>query len=350
MAGEDESAFVRVHDNNYLSAAKRLYMTATPRIYDDTSKAKAGQANAILASMDDESIFGPEFYRLGFGEAVSKGLLTDYKVLVLAVDEEQVSRAFQLQLADDDSELRLDDVAKIVGCWNGLGKRQHPGTDFGADDAPMTRAVAFAGTIKDSQKFARLFGPWSRTTPGRTIPRMTMTNTPPLGARSRTSTAPSTYWCATRSSTGSRPRRLPVPAAAVQRPVPVRGRRRSRAGRGDVPQPTQVVVDVVQSVGRVMRKAPGKQYGYIILPVGIPAGLTPEEALGDNKKYQVVWEVLQALRAHDERFNAMINKIDLTEPGTTGSSHRRRRTGGDSNSPGAPSPHVQDALLAAVAR
>ena len=140
LAGEDESAFVRVHDNNYLHAVRRLYMTATPRIYDDTSKAKAGQANVILASMDDESVFGPEFHRLGFGEAVSRGLLTDYKVLVLAVDEEQVSRAFQIQLADDNSELRLDDVAKIIGCWNGLAKRKRSGTDFGADDSPMTRA------------------------------------------------------------------------------------------------------------------------------------------------------------------------------------------------------------------
>jgi predicted helicase len=75
--------------------------------------------------------------------------------------------------------------------------------------------------------------------------------------------------------------------------------------------PRKSVVDVVQSVGRVMRRAPGKQYGYIILPVGIPAGLRPEEALKDNKRYQVVWEVLQALRAHDERFNAMVNKIEL---------------------------------------
>jgi predicted helicase len=72
-------------------------------------------------------------------------------------------------------------------------------------------------------------------------------------------------------------------------------------------------VDVVQSVGRVMRKAPGKKYGYIILPIGIPADMTPEEALKDNKKYEVVWQVLQALRAHDDRFNAVVNQIELNE-------------------------------------
>ena len=77
--------------------------------------------------------------------------------------------------------------------------------------------------------------------------------------------------------------------------------------------PRKSVVDIVQSVGRVMRKAPGKQYGYIILPVGIPAGMTPEQALRDNKRYAAVWEVLQALRAHDERFNAMVNRIELVK-------------------------------------
>jgi predicted helicase len=77
LAGESESAFVRVHDNIYLPAAKRIYMTATPRIYDDSTKTRAGDANAVLASMDDESRFGPVFHRLGFGEAVERGLLTD---------------------------------------------------------------------------------------------------------------------------------------------------------------------------------------------------------------------------------------------------------------------------------
>src|SRR5664280_2511342 len=75
--------------------------------------------------------------------------------------------------------------------------------------------------------------------------------------------------------------------------------------------PRNSVVDVVQSVGRIMRKAPDKQYGYVILPVGIPADMSPEQALANNEKYKVVWQVLQALRAHDERFNAMINQIEL---------------------------------------
>ena len=78
-------------------------------------------------------------------------------------------------------------------------------------------------------------------------------------------------------------------------------------------QPRKSMVDVVQAVGRVMRLAEGKDYGYVILPIAVPAGVAPSEALRDNKKYQVVWQVLQALRSHDERLAAEINKIDINK-------------------------------------
>jgi len=157
LAGEDESSFVRVHDHTFIRATNRLYMTATPRIYDDASKSKAAEGSAVLASMDDESVFGPEFHRLGFGDAVGRGLLSDYKVLVLAVDEKSVSKQFQAQLADENNELNLDDAAKIVGCWNGLAKRGLDEQRLHASGKPMRRAVAFARTIKDSKHVAGLF-------------------------------------------------------------------------------------------------------------------------------------------------------------------------------------------------
>ncbi|WP_307858269.1 DEAD/DEAH box helicase [Cellulomonas fulva] len=314
LAGTDESAFVKVHDNTFIRATKRLYMTATPRIYDDSSKAKAGQAQAVLASMDDESLYGAELHRLGFGEAVTKGLLTDYKVLVLAVDEKDVSRTFQDQLADENSELRLDDAAKIVGCWNGLAKRGHAESGFGEDTAPMTRAVAFAGSIAKSKQFAAMF---SQVTADYVEARRL------AGA----TTGDDPLQCEVDHVDGTfnvleRNKRLDwlkaeVPDGACR----VLTNARCLSEGVDVPaldavmflNPRKSVVDVVQSVGRVMRKAPGKQYGYIILPIGIPAGMKPEDALKDNTKYAVVWEVLQALRAHDERFNAMVNKIELNK-------------------------------------
>lgn len=313
LAGEDESAFVRVHDDSYLRGAKRLYMTATPRIYDDSSKAKAGEANAVLASMDDDAVFGPELHRLGFGEAVSRDLLTDYKVLVLAVDETSVSRTFQLQLADEGNELRLDDAAKIVGCWNGLAKRGDAEHSFAGDPAPMRRAVAFAGTIKDSKHIESLFG--------QTVQQYAAAHDLEDAAGEPVLTCEIQHVDGTFNALERNTRldwlRADVPEGTCR----ILTNARCLSEGVDVPaldavmflSPRKSVVDIVQSVGRVMRKAPGKQYGYIILPVGIPAGLTPEQALRDNKRYAAVWEVLQALRAHDERFNAMVNRIELVK-------------------------------------
>ena len=120
LAGEDASNFVRIHDAGYIRAAKRLYMTATPRLYDDAVKGKAAEHSAELTSMDDEGIYGPEFYRLGFGEAVDKGLLTDYKVLVMTVDESVAAEAIA---RSDDNQINLTTASAMIGAWNGLAKR-----------------------------------------------------------------------------------------------------------------------------------------------------------------------------------------------------------------------------------
>jgi predicted helicase len=315
LAGEDESAFVRVHDNTYLPAAKRVYMTATPRIYDDSSKTKAGEANAILASMDNEELYGPEFHRLGFGEAVELELLTDYKVLVLTVDEESVARTFQQLLSDDGNELKLDDAAKIVGCWNGLAKRGKVEHSFEPDTRPMRRAIAFAGNIKDSKRIEELFQSVTDHYVGATD-QENSDGTSPLrcnvqhvdGTMNALERNNKLDWLKDEPTQGSC--RILTNARCLSEGV-------------DVPaldavmflSPRKSVVDIVQSVGRVMRKddASGKRFGYIILPIGIPAGMTPEEALKDNKRYAAVWEVLQALRAHDERFDALVNRIALSK-------------------------------------
>lgn len=155
LAGEDASNFVRIHDAGYIRAAKRLYMTATPRLYDDAVKGKAAEHSAELTSMDDEGIYGPEFYRLGFGEAVDKGLLTDYKVLVMTVDE---SVAAEAMARSDDNQINLTTASAMIGAWNGLAKRsgelQGKKGGFEENAQPMQRAVAFAKDIKSSQLIA----------------------------------------------------------------------------------------------------------------------------------------------------------------------------------------------------
>ncbi|MDQ1176979.1 type ISP restriction/modification enzyme [Microbacterium sp. SORGH_AS_0421] len=313
LAGAEESTFVRVHNQDYIRGKKRLYMTATPKIYADSSRSKAEEAGAVLTDMNDASLFGEEFHRLGFGEAVNIGRLTDYKVLVLAVDESYVSKRFQRLLADEDNELTLDDAAKIVGCWNGLSKRALTQDEFKLDPEPMKRAVAFARNIVESKKISQLFEQVvSREIELIDSEEKDSQNLVAVEAEH----VDGTYNVLLRNEKldwlkedpGDGNARLLTNARCLSEGV-------------DVPSldavmflnPRDSVVDVIQSVGRVMRKLDGKKYGYVILPIGVPADVDPATALSDNKKYRVVWQVLQALRAHDERFDAEINKIDLTK-------------------------------------
>lgn len=313
LADTDESNFVKVHDPSFIRSARRLYMTATPRLFAEETKTKASENAAVLASMDDELVYGPEFHRLGFGEAVGAGLLTDYKVLVLTVDEKYVAGPLQQQFADDNHELNLDDATKIVGCWNGLAKRtgvDTSGSDFGTDTKPMQRAVAFLRDIKSSKKLAAKFAD--------VIDAYDEADEDVL--RCEVEHVDGTYNALERNH---RLQWLKAPLPDNQ--CRILSNARCLSEGVDVPgldavlflNPRNSVVDVVQSVGRVMRRAEGKEYGYIILPVGVPAGMAPSEALADNKRFKVVWQVLQALRAHDDRFNATVNKLELNKEKAT---------------------------------
>ncbi|WP_339374490.1 DEAD/DEAH box helicase [Picosynechococcus sp. PCC 73109] len=312
LADSDESYFVKVHNQDFLKAKKRLYMTATPKIYNDVSKTQAKEGDAVICSMDDESLYGPEFHRLGFGEAVGAGLLTDYKVLVLAVDEKYVSKTFQHQLADANDELNLEDAVRITGCWNGLSKRmlEDIGGNHIDDLAPMRRAVAFSSSIKDSKRvvslFAEIIDEYRRSHPNEEILDCELDHVD--GSMNSLQRNQKLDWLKEDTHHQGKVCRILSNARCLSEGV-------------DVPaldavmflNPRNSIVDVVQSVGRVMRKVDGKKYGYIILPIGIPADVSPEEALRNNKKYKVVWSVLQALRAHDDRFNATVNKIELNK-------------------------------------
>jgi predicted helicase len=241
-ASHDDSAFVRVHDNTYIESGKRLYMTATPRIYVQEAKAKAGQDDVKMYSMDDEAVYGPEFHHLGFGKAVEMGHLADYKVLVLAVDEEAVSKSFQ-SLFEGNGDLNLDDAARIVGCWNGLSKRGVNGQRLDiTDSSPMRRAVAFARNIKESKKLAADFELVGR----QLLVNRGETEAPAL--KLEADHVDGTFNVLERSVQarlaqgrrhrhGRRRRHLPDP---LQRPLPLRRRRRPLPGRGPVPEPAQL--------------------------------------------------------------------------------------------------------------
>ena len=113
---DDTSPFVLVHNNDRIRANKRLYMTATSRLYTQSAKTKAAKHNIEVFSMDDPTTYGPEFHRLRFSTAVAHDLLSDYKVVVLAMSEQGVQDTLHNYLSNGGSEVNISDAAKIVGC------------------------------------------------------------------------------------------------------------------------------------------------------------------------------------------------------------------------------------------
>lgn len=323
---DDDSAFVKVHDQTVVKGKKRVYMTATPRVYGVQATAKAEKEDIVLYSMDRPEFFGETLHTLTFSEAVhGLGILCDYKVIVLTISEDEVSRALQKSLADENNSLRVDDAAKIVGCWRALSK-QDTQADLSFDPDPMRRAVAFCQVIEakkggkthkvSSKNIASMFqavvdeyrqslielNPEHPDVVSQLICEAEHVD----GGMTATQKEVKLNW---------------LKADTPENTCRVLSNVRCLSEGVDVPaldavlflSPRNSQVDVVQSVGRVMRKPrnSNKKLGYVILPVVIPSGVSPEVALNDNKTYKVVWEVLQALRSHDDRFDAMINKLDL---------------------------------------
>lgn len=311
LVNEDESTFVKVHKNDFLKAKKRLYMTATPRLFSDNSKSQAAKTEAILCSMDDEEIYGEEFYRIGFGEAVEKGLLTDYKVLVLTLNENDVPRGIQRALAKDNGVIEMDDISKLIGCVNALSKKVlgDEGILKISDPAPMRRAVAFCSNIAVSNKISNIFiqtaDEYKSSLPEDKASEMVSIHSRHIdGSMNAPARDELLSWLKDDINEGDC--RVLTNVRCLSEGV-------------DVPSldavlflsPRNSQVDVVQSVGRVMRKAEGKNCGYVIIPIFVSAHENATDVLDKGDKFKVVWSVLNALRAHDDRFNALINKIDL---------------------------------------
>jgi len=311
LDGEEESNFVKIHSNDHVKASKRLYMTATPRIFGDNVRSKADEVGAELASMDNPVLFGETLFYRGFGWAVQNGLLTDYKVIVLAMDEGLVSAAVQKRLGDAGSELVLDDATKIIGCYKALTKIDLK-ADVTADPHPMRRALAFAKDIRSSKLIRDEFAAVVDEYLGQDS--VVESDEPSTHLQCEIEHVDGTFNAKTRGALLDW-----LKADAGENTCRILTNARCLSEGVDVPaldaimflHPRKSQIDVVQSVGRVMRKTDTKKMGYVILPVGVPAGVPPEQALADNERYRVVWQILNALRAHDERFDSTINKASL---------------------------------------
>ena len=353
LSSKDESNFTKIHDNAAVAGKKRLYMTATPRLYGESAKIKASKNDCVLCSMDDTEIYGQEFFRVNFSYAVDHGILTDYKVLVLTVSENMIPPHIMAEIRNNNAkELNYDDTGRLIGVINGLSKKilGDKGITWAADPRIMKRALAFTHKIGSVQE------PGTSRNVAHILPRLSELYAQGLseeeqsqvvhiqckhvdGGMSAAERTDALAWLAAEADDAQECRVITnVRCLSEGVDVPALDAVLFLSSRNSQ-------VDVVQSVGRVMRSfrkgcPDEKKYGYIIIPVVVPENTKPEEALNDNNTFSVVWEILNALRSHDDHFNAHVNTIALNRdkgskvtvglPGF-GQSGLGQEGGGDSN-------------------
>jgi superfamily II DNA or RNA helicase len=290
-AGRASGEFATILDRRKIRSARRLFMTATPRFYTPRLRREAGLLDVEVASMDDKSVFGPVLHRLPFGEAIERDLLSDYQVVVVGVDNEMYRAwAERGELVTPDGEKVTDarSLAGQIGLAKAMRKYQ------------LWRVISFHGRIKAAQAFSlempSVIG-W--------MPRSAR----PIGA----------VWCQHVSgamTSGHRDRLLLRFRDLAPGERGLLSNARCLGEGVDVPSidgvafidPRRSVIDIVQALGRAIRKSPGKRVGTIVLPVFLSDDEDPDRVL-DGSAFKHVWDVLNALRAHDQVLGEELDEL-----------------------------------------
>ena len=320
---DEESLFTRIHDDGYIKGLKRLYMTATPKVYGTLAKEQEANEQAVLYSMDDPDIFGPEFHTFNFDMAVKYGCLVDYKVIILVADKALIPKD------DDLLDFSEYNAAKVIGTWKALNKF---GVDLQDDPFPMRRAVGFAQVIDAKNKYDKA-GSKQFTKRFQATVDHYRDHLPEMRGRDGRANDELAFFsdhslvCDCEHIDGSmnaleKGSRLDwLRAEPEENHCKILFNVRCLSEGVDVPaldaviflSPRKSQVDVVQTVGRVMRIAPGKKRGYVIIPIVTNDLNNPESIFEKNKSFDVVWQVLNALKSINPDtsiIDPFLNKID----------------------------------------
>ena len=306
IGGADQSFFTKVHEDHNIPIKKRLYMTATPKIFTDKIRKAADAQDKKIYAMDDITIYGNILHELKFDKAVHKyAALADYRVRIAFIDPKFMDSELQSSMADQEGILPLSASNKMVALWHSI---LHPDYDDNKTDL-LQRVIVFSNTIRASKEFAE-----GEKYGFKSIVQQVKEHKP---------TSMDIETKHVDGTTNSRERKKLLEWLKRSNDNPNSCRLLSNArclSEGvDVPaldgvvfmEPRQSVVDVIQSVGRVMRKAAGKDYGYVIIPVAIPPNQDINKTLDDGKTWKIVWQVLNALRSHDPQLATQINQLIL---------------------------------------
>ncbi len=290
-AGPVSSDFATVLDPMEIKAKRRLFMTATPRYFTGRVLKAAEEAEFEYASMDDETKFGKVFHRLGFGEAIKRDLLTDYQVAIVGVDDATYLDWAKRGVLVTRDGVKVTDAASLAG-QIGLMKaiRKYD----------LHRVISFHSRVKRAREFAASMPDVLAWMPGRQRPKGE------LWSRYASGEMPA----------GDRYVLLQQLGRLDHGDRGLLANARCLAEGVDVPtldgvafiDPRRSEVDIVQAVGRAIRRAPDKNIGTVVIPVFIDTDEDPEVAL-DDSAFKPVWDVIKALRSHDDGLSEKLDEL-----------------------------------------
>ena len=306
VTGKNRVDFQTFHDGQRLRTAKRLYMTATQRIYSEQSVAAARRSAAKyglkyeVVHMSDVDVYGPLLHHIKFSEAVAADELSDYRVIVLGIRESQLSPGIRDALRGTNVPKRVSqmELCRLLGTMlalNGVVEGQRaPGR--------LSRSIAFASTIERSKWF-------TDTINGNRALKTRVTKV--MSGRGKRAALEARHLDGTNTALKRNQERRWLNDAPKKDQARMICNVRVFSEGVDVPaleavsflDPKQSHIDIVQAVGRVMRKAPGKERGYVVVPVYVPDGDGDIAELLEQRSddYRHIGSVLRALQSHDER-------------------------------------------------
>jgi superfamily II DNA or RNA helicase len=297
-AGPASSDFATILDSGKIRATKRLFMTATPRYFTGRIRKEGIDTDFEIASMDDEERFGVVLHRLSFGEAIDRDLLSDYRVLVIGVNNDTYREyAEQGRFVTRDRKEVTD--ARSLAAQMGLAKaiRKYD----------LRRTITFHGRVKAARDFAE--------------------SLPDVIAWMPADERPDGHICSDYVSgmmnSSEREMRLQRLRAVGDEERGVLANARCLSEGVDVPtldgvafiHPKRSEVDIAQAVGRAIRKAEKKELGTIVIPVFVGESEDPREAV-ERSAFKPIWEVIRALRDHDEELANRLDELrrEATQP------------------------------------
>jgi superfamily II DNA or RNA helicase len=298
-AGKVSGDFSTILDGEKIRAKKRLFTTATPRTYSSSVKQAAEDRGVEVVGMDDEAVFGKQLFALNFGEAIKRGLLTDYRVVIIGVDDPTISAWIEnreLLKADSDIEMDAESLAAQVGLLKAI------------KDYDLHRLISFHSRVSRAEDFSqdihKVLG-WidDKHKPSGELKSDFVSGEMPTDKRRRK--------LAQLKSLKNDQRGLLTNARCLSEGVDVP----SLDGVAFI-DPRSSQIDIIQAVGRSIRLSENKKAGTIVLPVFIDKSDDPEQALKEGN-FKPIWDVLNALKAHDDVLSDELNQI-RTELGRKG--------------------------------